>query len=117
MGRITLPTRRAELEVYETGPGCIYPAKAAGPLGRIAYAAAHVVADPTADVSPWLGSAIDPGRGHIGSSATACAQGVRAMGWEGGWGDGERRENHDEGRDRSRPRVHDARRQDGGQLQ
>jgi len=59
MGRITLPTRSAELEVYETGPGCIYPAKAAGPLGRIAYAAAHVVADPTADVSPWLGSAID----------------------------------------------------------
>ena len=31
----------------------------AGPFNRVAYAAAHVVADPLADVDPWLDVAID----------------------------------------------------------
>src|SRR5689334_18235478 len=35
-----------------------FPA-ATPPFNRIAYAAAHVVADPLADIDPWLGTAID----------------------------------------------------------
>src|SRR5215204_4005474 len=37
------------------------PNKGSGPpaFNRVAYAAAHVVADPLADVDPWLGVAID----------------------------------------------------------
>src|SRR5689334_141524 len=59
MARIVLPTRSRGLETYDTGPASAYPAKATGALGRTAYAAAHVVANPTADIAPWLGSAID----------------------------------------------------------
>ena len=36
-----------------------FPAKAVGPFNRVALAAAHVVADPLADVDPWLDVAID----------------------------------------------------------
>jgi Protein of unknown function (DUF993) len=36
-----------------------FPAKAAGPFNRVALAAAHVVADPLADIDPWLDVAID----------------------------------------------------------
>ena len=35
------------------------PARRAPPFNRIAYAAAHVVADPLADSDPWLDAAID----------------------------------------------------------
>ena len=63
------------------------------------------------------GSTIDPGGGHIAGAAAACAQGVRAMGWQGGWGNGERRENDDEGRNRSHPGFFYARRQDSRELQ
>ena len=35
------------------------PATRAQPLNRIAYSAAHVVADPRADIDPWLQCAID----------------------------------------------------------
>ena len=35
------------------------PRKAEGPFNRVALAAAHVVADPLADVDPWLDVAID----------------------------------------------------------
>ena len=33
--------------------------QARGPLNRVAFSAAHVVADPLADVDPWLTAAID----------------------------------------------------------
>jgi hypothetical protein len=36
-----------------------FPKRTAGPFNRIALAAAHVVADPLADVDPWLEAAID----------------------------------------------------------
>ena len=36
-----------------------FPARASGPFNRVALAAAHVVADPLADVDPWLDVAID----------------------------------------------------------
>jgi hypothetical protein len=56
---IKLPTAVGHLAEYrlqragEALPG------AAGPFNRIAYAAAHVVADPLAGVDPWLDVAID----------------------------------------------------------
>ena len=36
-----------------------FPEKAGGPFNRVALAAAHVVADPLADIDPWLDVAID----------------------------------------------------------
>ena len=36
-----------------------FSAAAGGPFDRIAYSAAHVVADPRADIDPWLQSAVD----------------------------------------------------------
>ena len=36
-----------------------FPEKADGPFNRVALAAAHVVADPLADIDPWLDVAID----------------------------------------------------------
>lgn len=37
----------------------VQPATPAGPFNRIAYSAAHVVANPRADIDPWLDSAVD----------------------------------------------------------
>ena len=36
-----------------------FAAKAGGPFNRVGLAAAHVVADPLADIDPWLDAAID----------------------------------------------------------
>src|SRR5205823_13741365 len=44
---------------YEFGAPSSLPSRAAPPRSRVAFAAAHVVADPLADVSPWLEPAID----------------------------------------------------------
>src|SRR5690349_7060822 len=60
MAKITLPTKDRRLEPYVTGEPIVLPKKGATPkLNRIAYAATHVVADPLADVDPWLDAAID----------------------------------------------------------
>ena len=48
----------AELAPYTSGRRRHFPAGEA-PFNRIAYAAAHVVADPLADSDPWLDAAID----------------------------------------------------------
>jgi Protein of unknown function (DUF993) len=58
MARLILPTAAGATETYtlsdpQTGEAL------AGPWNRVAYAAAHVVADPLADVDPWLDAAID----------------------------------------------------------
>jgi hypothetical protein len=57
---IGLPTKDRKLEAYTTGEPIVFPSKAET-LGfnRIAYAAAHVVADPLADIDPWLDTAVD----------------------------------------------------------
>ena len=64
-------TGRPELQIRLPGPdGRLTPYRLRGPadfatasspaqLTRIAYSAAHVVADPCADIDPWLGCAID----------------------------------------------------------
>jgi hypothetical protein len=60
MAKISLPTKNRRLEPYVTGEPIVLPKKGAAPkFNRIAYAATHVVADPLADVNPWLDAAID----------------------------------------------------------
>ncbi len=56
---LRLPTAQRTLQVYTLSPSAAYPRAAAGSFNRVAYAAAHVVADPLADIDPWLGCAID----------------------------------------------------------
>lgn len=58
MPTITLPTAGGRLEPFTTRPPRNFR-KPAGKFNRVAFAAAHVVADPFADVDPWLGVAID----------------------------------------------------------
>jgi hypothetical protein len=58
MPTILLPTAARGLETYRTAAPRDLP-RAAGPFTRIAYSAAHVVADPLADNDPWLAPAID----------------------------------------------------------
>ena len=60
MATLALPTADRELAPYTTGEPIVLPRKGAAPIfNRIAYAATHVVADPFADVDPWLDAAID----------------------------------------------------------
>jgi hypothetical protein len=57
---LVLPTTDRKLEPYTTSEPIIFPSKeAAKNFNRIAFAAAHVVADPLADTNPWLDTAID----------------------------------------------------------
>jgi hypothetical protein len=55
---LNLPIAGGRLAPYATRPPRNFPA-AKPPFNRIAYAAAHVVADPIADADPWLDAAID----------------------------------------------------------
>ena len=58
--QITLPTAHGALQPYTLrGPGSFTPAAPGAPLTRIAYSAAHVVADARAPINPWLDCAID----------------------------------------------------------
>ncbi|MBL8662087.1 MAG: dihydrodipicolinate synthase family protein [Candidatus Odyssella sp.] len=63
MPTIRLPAKDGRVEDYATKPPKKFPkaAPAAGgkPFNRVAYAAAHVVADPLADNDPWLTPAVD----------------------------------------------------------
>jgi hypothetical protein len=60
MAKISLPTKDRRLAPYTTGEPIVLPNKGAAPkLNRIAYAATHVVANPLADVDPWLDAAVD----------------------------------------------------------
>ena len=56
---IKLPTADRKIENYRLAASRTFPAKLQGPLNRVAFSAAHVVADPLADHDPWLTSAID----------------------------------------------------------
>jgi hypothetical protein len=57
---LLLPTAAGTLQPHSLqGPGRFTPATPATPLNRIAYSAAHVVADPLAAIDPWLECAID----------------------------------------------------------
>jgi len=58
--KITLPAADGTLQPYSLrGPAGFRPAAPGTKLSRIAYSAAHVVADPRAAIDPWLQCAID----------------------------------------------------------
>ncbi|TCT04300.1 dihydrodipicolinate synthase family protein [Aquabacter spiritensis] len=59
MPAIHLPTASGRLEAYRTGAASPFPTRQSGPFTRIAFAAAHVVADPLRSENPWLDAAID----------------------------------------------------------
>jgi hypothetical protein len=59
MVELMLPTADGRLESYRLGDPCPYPTATTEPFNRVAYAAAHVVADPLADNDPWIKPAID----------------------------------------------------------
>jgi hypothetical protein len=56
---IELPRSDRRLERYALSAPGTFPQRATAKLNRIAFAAAHVVADPLADNDPWLDCAID----------------------------------------------------------
>lgn len=56
---IRLPRADRSLETYKLSVPKSFPDKVSGPMNRIAFSAAHVVADPLADADPWLQAAID----------------------------------------------------------
>jgi Protein of unknown function (DUF993) len=56
---LKLPTADRSLETYQLAASRVFPGKLEGTLNRVAFSAAHVVADPLADVDPWLSAAID----------------------------------------------------------
>jgi hypothetical protein len=59
MPTINLPTETGTLAPYRTRPPRAFAERANRRFTRVAYAAAHVVADPLADAEPWLDTAID----------------------------------------------------------
>jgi hypothetical protein len=56
---IKLPAAEGRLEHYRLSVPRNFPRKANAAFNRVAYSAAHVVADPLAAVDPWQGCAID----------------------------------------------------------
>ena len=59
MANLLLPAAGGRIERYAPGAPADLPAAAPGRFNRVAYAAAHVVADPLADVDPGAGTAVD----------------------------------------------------------
>ena len=57
--RIKLPVAGGRLEEFRLSAPREFPRKAAGPFNRVAYSAAHVVADPLATIDPRQDCAID----------------------------------------------------------
>src|SRR5438445_12446498 len=60
MATISLPTKDRSFASYTTGEPIVFPSQAeTAKFNRVAYAAAHVVADPLADNDPWLDAKVD----------------------------------------------------------
>jgi len=57
--QLKLPSANRTIETYRLAASRTFPAKLQGSLNRVAFSAAHVVADPLADVDPWLSAAVD----------------------------------------------------------
>ncbi len=57
--KIKLPTEAGKLEAFILSEPRAYPDQAVGAFNRVAFAAAHVVADARAAVDPWLDCALD----------------------------------------------------------
>src|SRR5204863_10009599 len=56
---LKLPKADRSIETYRLAASRTFPAKLEGTLNRVAFSAAHVVADPLAALDPWLAAAID----------------------------------------------------------
>ena len=56
---LPLPASDGKLAPYTLSDATSFPDKVTRPLNRVALAAAHVVADPKADIDPWLKAAPD----------------------------------------------------------
>src|ERR1700730_5796137 len=56
---LKLPKADRSVETYRLAASRTFPARLEGTLKRVAFPAAHVVADPLADVDPWLSAAVD----------------------------------------------------------
>ncbi len=56
---LKLPMADRSIETYRLAASRTFPAKLEGTLNRVAFSAAHVVADTLADNDPWLTPAID----------------------------------------------------------
>jgi hypothetical protein len=56
---IALPRADRSIENFAVSMPANFPQRVTAPLNRIAFAAAHVVADPLADTNPWLDEAVD----------------------------------------------------------
>ena len=59
MATLALPTADRRFEPYTTGEPLSFEVDGGRGFNRVAFAAAHVVADPLADNDPWLDPAID----------------------------------------------------------
>ena len=59
MPTLNLPQPDGALRPFVLSRPREFPTRASGPFDRIAYSAAHVVADPLAPIDPWVGCAID----------------------------------------------------------
>ena len=59
MPTINLPTAGGRLAAYRTRPPGNFRRRENGQFSRVAFAAAHVVADPLAERDPWLDAAVD----------------------------------------------------------
>ena len=59
MPTLILPTADGRLQACAPGAACPYPATAPTNAARVAYAAAHVVADARADIAPFETAAVD----------------------------------------------------------
>ena len=60
MATLSLPQAGGKFSAYTTGEPIQFPSRAeTARFNRVAYAAAHVVADPLADNDPWLDANID----------------------------------------------------------
>jgi hypothetical protein len=56
---LRLPKADRTLETYRLAASRTFPSKLEGTLNRVAFSAAHVVADPLASADPWLDAAVD----------------------------------------------------------
>ena len=56
---LKLPKADRTLEDYRLTASRVFPGRLEGSLNRVAFSAVHVVADPLADIDPWLGAAVD----------------------------------------------------------
>ena len=56
---LRLPKADGAIETYRLAASRSFPAKLEGALNRVAFSAAHTVANPLADVDPWLSAAVD----------------------------------------------------------